>query len=71
MRSVPAIDVTAMNAIEELYKRCEKKGIKLIFSHVNDQPMRVMEKAGFIDKLGRENFCEHIDSAITKAKQCI
>ncbi len=71
MRSVPAIDVTAMNAIEELYKRCEKKGIKLIFSHVYDQPMRVMEKAGFIDKLGRENFCEHIDSAVAKAKQCI
>jgi len=71
MRSVPAIDVTAMNAIEELYAKCEKKGIKLIFSHVNDQPMRVMEKAGFIDKVGRENFCDHIDSAIFKAKNSI
>ena len=71
MRSVPAIDVTAMNAIEELYTKCEKKGIKLIFSHVNDQPMRVMEKAGFIDKVGRENFCDHIDSAIFKAKNSI
>ncbi len=71
MRSVPAIDVTAMNAIEELYSKCEEKGIKLIFSHVNEQPLRVMEKAGFIEKVGRQNFCDHIDGAIVLAKQSI
>ena len=71
MRSVPAIDVTAMNSLEELYARCEKKGIRLVFSHVNDQPYRVMEKAGFVEKLGRESFCDHIDGAIVKAKQYI
>lgn len=71
MRSVPAIDVTAMNSLEELYARCEKKGIRLIFSHVNDQPYRVMEKSGFVEKIGRESFCDHIDGAIVKAKQCI
>ena len=69
MRSVPAIDVTAMNAMEELYSKCSEKGIKVIFSHVNDQPMRVMDKAGFVEKVGRQNFCEHIDSAIALAKQ--
>ncbi len=69
MRSVPAIDVTAMNAMEELYTKCTEKGIKVIFSHVNDQPMRVMDKAGFVEKVGRQNFCEHIDSAIALAKQ--
>ena len=69
MRSVPAIDVTAMNAMEELYFKCSEKGIKVIFSHVNDQPMRVMDKAGFIEKVGRQNFCEHIDSAIALAMQ--
>ena len=69
MRSVPAIDVTAMNAMEELYTKCTEKGIKVIFSHVNDQPMRVMDKAGFVEKVGRKNFCEHIDSAIALAMQ--
>ncbi len=69
MRSVPAIDVTAMNAMEELYSKCAEKGIKVIFSHVNDQPMRVMDKAGFVEKVGRQNFCEHIDSAIALATQ--
>jgi len=71
MRSVPAIDVTAMNALEEVYNKCEEKGIKLIFSHVNEQPMRVMEKAGFVKKVGRQSYCDHIESAIVLAKQSI
>ncbi|MBE7033932.1 MAG: sulfate permease [Ruminococcaceae bacterium] len=71
MRSVPAIDVTAMNALEEIYNKCEENGIKLIFSHVNEQPLRVMEKAGFVEKIGRQNFCDHIEGAIVLAKQSI
>lgn len=69
MRSVPAIDVTAMNALWELYEKCSENSIRLIFSHVNEQPMRVMEKAGFAEKIGKENFCDHIDSAIAQAQK--
>lgn len=71
MRSVPSVDATAMNALGELYSKCSEKGIKVIFSHVNDQPMRVMRKAGFYDKVGQENFCDHIDDAIAKAQKII
>lgn len=71
MRSVPALDVTAMNALEELRIRCDKQGISLIFSHVNNQPMRVMEKTGFVEKVGRENFCDHIDSAVIEARKIV
>lgn len=71
MRSVSALDITAMNAIEELYDRFNKKGIRLIFSHVNEQPIRVMEKAGFVQKAGKENFCDHIDDAIMEAKKTV
>ena len=40
----------------------------LILSHVNEQPMKVMEKAGFIEKAGRENFCENIDKALERVR---
>ncbi len=69
MRSVPSIDATAMNSLEELYDKCSEKGIRVIFSHVNEQPMRVMEKAGFYKKVGAENFCDHIDDAIIEAQK--
>lgn len=68
MRSVNAIDATAMHSLEQLLEKCEKKKIKLILSHVNEQPMRIMEKAGFVDKVGKEYFCAHIDDAIAKAE---
>ncbi|WP_035767386.1 SulP family inorganic anion transporter [Butyrivibrio sp. NC2002] len=69
MRSVPALDATAMRSLEMLYDDCTKKGIKVIFSHVNEQPMRTMEKGGFVDKVGKENFCAHIDDALERASK--
>ncbi len=68
MRSVNAIDATAMHSLEQLQEKCAKKNIKLILSHVNDQPRRIMEKAGFVEKIGSEFFCEHIDDALAKAE---
>ena len=69
MRSVSAIDATAMHNLEQLYRDCEKKGVRLIFSHVNEQPMKVMKKSGFINKVGKENFCAHIDDALARAEK--
>ena len=69
MRGVPAIDSTAMNALKSLLERCEKKNITLIMSHVNEQPMKAMKKAGFYTAVGSENFCADIHSAIERAKK--
>ena len=71
MRSVSALDVTAFNAIEALYEKCQKKDITLILSHVNEQPMRVMEKAGFVENVGADNFCDNINAAMDRAKNLI
>lgn len=68
MRSVNAIDATAMHNLEQLYEHCQRAGVRLIFSHVNEQPMNVMKKSGFFEKVGSENFCAHIDDAIKKAQ---
>ncbi len=68
MRSVSAIDATAMHNLEQLYDKCRKKNITLIFSHVDEQPMNVMHKSGFYDKVGSENFCAHIDDALLRAE---
>ena len=68
MRAVPAIDATAMNSLDMIRKKCEKQGVTLILSHVNPQPMEVMKKSGFYDKVGGDNFCAHIDDALSMAK---
>ena len=71
MRSVPALDSTAMNALQNLVKICESKGITLVFSHVNEQPMRVMQKAGFVELVGKENFQANISDALKRAEEVI
>ena len=69
MRSVSAIDATAMHNLEQLLESCKKLNIQLVLSHVNEQPMKVMKKAGFVEKVGAENFCSHIDEALKRATE--
>ncbi len=69
MRAVPAIDATAMNSLEMLYKKCQSKGVALVLSHVNEQPLHAMQKSGFYDAVGAENFCSHIDEALKRAEE--
>lgn len=71
MRSVPAIDANGVQALENILASCKKHKIKVIFSHVNEQPMVVMKKAGFVDMVGEDNFCEHIDAALERADEII
>lgn len=71
MRSVPALDSTALNALKDLVQVCKSKGITIVFSHVNDQPMKVMEKAGFIELVGKVNFQPSIGAALDRAEEII
>ena len=71
MRSVPALDTTAMNALKNLAKVCQAKGITMVFSHVNEQPMHVMGKAGFVEIIGEENFRPNISAALNRAEEII
>ena len=68
MRSVPSIDADAIKALRELVIRLKNTGITVIFSHVNEQPMRAMKKAGLIELAEKENFCPNINEAIRRAE---
>ena len=71
MRSVTALDSTAMNALIDLTEVCEARGITVVFSHVNEQPMKVMDKAGFTKRVGKENFQPNISAALKRAEEVI
>lgn len=69
IRGVTAVDATAMNSLEQLYEKCQERGIVLILSHVSEQPLHAMQKVGFYEKVGVENFCKHIDDALNRATE--
>ena len=71
MRGVPYLDSTAMSALIQLHERCSRHDVTLILSHVNEHPKQTMQKAGFVDMVGEENFCPNIEAAIIHAKELL
>lgn len=71
MRGVPSLDSTGMNALEDLYGYCRENGVELIFSHVNEQPMKTMRRAGFVDMVGEDNFRANMDDAIAYTRRLL
>jgi SulP family sulfate permease len=71
MRKVMAMDATGLNALEDLYEKLRRKGKHLVLSAPHTNPLMVMERAGFIDRLGRENVCPHIDAALERAREIL
>ena len=69
MRSVPAMDISALNTLRKLNEQCKRADVKLIFSHVNEQPYKMMKKACFVEEIGEENFCKNIDDALLRAAE--
>ena len=69
MRDVPAVDAAGVETLMRIVKRCQRHNVKVVFSHVNEQPMQIMQKAGFVDMVGKENFCAHIDLALARAEE--
>ena len=45
--------------------------LTVVFSHVNEQPMKVMQKTGFVELVGEENFCPNISAALKRAEEII
>lgn len=71
VRKVLAIDATGLQALEDLLAKLRAKGKHLILSGPHTQPLAVMENAGFIDRLGRENLCPHIAASLARAREIL
>ncbi len=71
MGGVPTMDATAMKGLEELLHYCRAQGITLMLSRVGGQPMKVMKKSGFCEKLGEDAIFAHIDAALEKTEKIL
>jgi len=67
MNTVMAMDATGLNALEALCGRLRAKQKHVILSGPHTQPLLVMEKAGFLDELGRDNLCANLDESLQRA----
>jgi SulP family sulfate permease len=71
MQLVPAMDATALNALESIVERMQASGGVVVLSGPHRQPLDMMVKAGFIEKIGRRNIRAHFDDALVRAREII
>jgi sulfate permease, SulP family len=71
MQLVPAMDSTALNALESICERMKRSGGVLILSGPHRQPLQMMAKAGFVGKIGRANIRAHFDDALVRAREAL
>jgi SulP family sulfate permease len=64
MRAVPAIDSTGIAALESFLMNCRRRKIRLIITEICSQSRQALEKSGFMDECGRENFIDTLEEAI-------
>jgi len=68
---VSAMDATGMNALESVVERIRNHDGTVVISGIHQQPLQMLRKAGFIDTIGRENFCATFDDSLERAKLLI
>lgn len=69
MRNVPAMDATGLYAFETVCSESLKAGMLVLLSGVRKQPLSVLEKSGFIERLGRDKIFPNIDQALDFASE--
>jgi SulP family sulfate permease len=65
------MDATGLNALEDLYERLQARGKHIVLSGPHTQPLFMMDKAGFLDRLGRENVCANIELSLARSREIL
>ncbi|HXF11468.1 MAG TPA: SulP family inorganic anion transporter [Desulfuromonadaceae bacterium] len=68
MRDVLALDATGIDALEDLQEKLRIDKKALVICGPKSQPLFALTRSGFIDRLGRENICGDLESAIARAR---
>lgn len=68
MRNVPAMDASGLHALEVVIEKLHRDGVKMLFTGVQPQPMKVLVASSLAEKIGLDHFCADIDEALARVK---
>jgi SulP family sulfate permease len=69
LRNMTALDGTGLHALGVLAGRLRKSGRTLLLCGARDQPLHMLQSGDFLEELGRDNLCPHVEAALERAKQ--
>ncbi|HCY64357.1 MAG TPA: sodium-independent anion transporter [Oxalobacteraceae bacterium] len=64
MHKLISLDTTGLDGLENIHKALHRAGSELILCGINPQPRSLMERTGFIDRVGRENCVDDLPAAL-------
>jgi SulP family sulfate permease len=67
MRQVFAMDATGLHALEEVIERFRKRGVPVLLSGIQDQPMEVLRRSGVLKAVGPSNVLASFREASVRA----
>jgi SulP family sulfate permease len=71
MRNVPAMDASGLHAFRIAIEKLHRDGVKIFFTAVQPQPMKVMFESGLVSWLGEHKFCADLDQALVASRQAL
>lgn len=71
MRTVLAMDATALDVLDRIRVKLNAQGIELVISGAHDQPYEMMKKSKFLDKIGHDHVFRSIDLALDRAREIL
>jgi SulP family sulfate permease len=69
LHKVINVDTTGLDTLDVLRKTLARRGGTLVVCDVNRQPLSLMQRAGFLAKLGEGNVQPHLPAAIARAEE--
>jgi SulP family sulfate permease len=69
LRNMTALDATGLHALEVFAQRLRKSGRTLLLCGARDQPAQLLQKADFIEHIGRDNIQPHVEAALQRASE--
>jgi SulP family sulfate permease len=67
MRNVPAIDASGIRVLDDLFESFRHQRVRFLIAGIQAQPLAALERAGRLDRYGRENFFPGLDAALEAA----
>lgn len=71
MRHVLMLDATALHSLEEVFAHTQARGVTLVLSGVTAQPLMLMVRSGFLDRIGQANVHSHVLDALARSKEIL
>jgi SulP family sulfate permease len=69
LRNMTALDATGLFALEEVARTLKASGRELILCGAREQPLNMIQQSEFESLIGRENICQNVQDALTRAEE--